>query len=439
VVAGLSDKDKISKRTLDALSVPGQGEARLWDEKLSGFCVRAYAATTRAPAGRKVYAVKYRVNGKQGWFTIGEHGKPWTDDKGVPGDLTADRARDAAEHILGLARRGIDPSAQRRERGKGQKVAELIDVYLKEGPATKPDKRASSWATDKSNLIRHVKPLIGERLVKEVTKTDVAKMLAGVAEGKTAADEKTKKQGRSIVRGGAGVSHRVLTSARAMFAWAIDHDHLAGANPCAGIKLPPRPTVERFLSAKEAGALFSTLDKLVAGKEIQAKHAAIFKLLLLTGARRNEIAALRWAEVDLERGLLVLPPSRTKAGGKSGDRRIPLNSLAEKILRSQKKAKGAVFVFPADKGKSGHTTAANKVWRNKVRPAAKLAGLRLHDLRHSFASFALADGASLPLIGKALGHASARSTERYAHVKDDPLRALSEGIAGRLSPKGSRK
>lgn len=192
--------------------------------------------------------------------------------------------------------------------------------------------------------------------------------------------------------------------------------------------------VER-LSVKEAEALFAAINKLVADKEIAAKHAAIFKLLLLTGARRNEIAALRWSEVDLERELLVLPPARTKAGGKSGDRRIAINSLALEILKAQPRLKGAVFVFPADKGKSGHTTTAGKVWRVKVQPAAKMAGLRIHDLRHSFASFALADGASLPLIGKALGHSSSRSSERYAHVKDDPLCVLSEGVAGRLGAK----
>jgi integrase len=217
-----------------------------------------------------------------------------------------------------------------------------------------------------------------------------------------------------------------------MFAWAIDHHHFPGPNPCAGVKLPPRPAAEQFLSGEDAKKLFAALDKLVADEEVQAKHAAIVKLLLLTGARRNEIVALRWSEVDFDRDLLVLPPARTKAGGKSGDRRIPLNSLAAKILAEQPRPKGAVFVFPADKGKSGHTTTVNKVWNKKVRPAAKLAGLRLHDLRHSFASFALADGASLPLIGKALGHASARSTERYAHVKDDPLRAVAEAVAGRF-------
>lgn len=431
---GASTKDKIGKRTVDALRLPASGEARLWDEKLAGFCVRAYAPTKTAPQGRRVYAVKYRVNGQQRWYTIGEHGKPWTDDRGATGDLTADRARTRAERVLGDAKRGIDPAALKQEASRGQTVSQLIEQYLNDGPATRPHKRASSWATDRANLKRHVEPQLGPRLAKAITRADITRMLTGVVEGKTAADLKTKKQGRAIVTGGAGVAPRVLTSLRAMYAWAIEHQHLSGSNPCSGVRLPPRPAKERFLSTGEATALFTTLDKLVAEKEVQPKHAAIFKLLLLTGARRNEIAALEWSEVDLDRGLITLPPARTKAGGKSGERRIAINSVAVELLEEQPRPTGAVHVFPADKGKSGHTTAISKLWRTKVRSAANLGDLRLHDLRHSFASFALADGASLPLIGKALGHASARSTERYAHVKDDPLRAISDAVGARFLP-----
>jgi integrase len=427
----MSRRVRIGKRAVDAAQIPAEGETRLWDEALPGFCLRLYSN------GRRVYAVKCRLVGRQRWFTIGEHGKPWVDDKGVAGDLTAERARDRAERIVGDAKRGIDPEAKRAA-GKGETVGELIDHYLKDGPTTRPNKRASSWAADRSNLERHVRPQIGAKLLSEVARTDVTAMLKAITEGATKADIKTRKQGRAIVTGGEGVAHRVLACGRAMISWAIEHHVHDGPNPFTGIKLPPRPAAERFLSDKEATALFDALAKLETSKAVSPKHAAIFKLLLLTGARRNEIAALRWSEVDLDRKILILPPARTKAGGKSGDRRIQLNSLAVTILRAQPRKKGCAYVFPADKGKSGHTTAAPKIWREKVLPAAKLDGVRIHDLRHSFASFALADGASLALIGKALGHASSRSTERYAHIGDDPLRALAEGVAGRLEGKDGR-
>ncbi|HBI19090.1 MAG TPA: integrase, partial [Brevundimonas sp.] len=163
---------------------------------------------------------------------------------------------------------------------------------------------------------------------------------------------------------------------------------------------------------------------------------AVYRLLLLTGARRNEIAGLRWTEVDFDRRRLVLPPSRTKAGGRTGDRRISLNDMAFGILQRLYKTRGrSQFVFPATKGDNGYATSESKIWRDKVLPKAKLEGVRIHDLRHSFASFALADGASLPMIGKALGHANSRATERYAHLSDDPVRALAERIGERFSPK----
>lgn len=428
-------KDKISKRTVDALPAPARGEVRLWDEKLAGFCVRSYAPTKQSPAGRKVYAVKYRVDGRQRWFTIGEHGQPWTDDAGVTGDLTAERARDQAERVLGDAKRGSDPQAQKRERRKSLTVGELIDLYLADGPATRPAKRATSWATDKTNLDRHVRPSLGARAAREIDKGDIARLIKDITNGATAADIKTKKRGRSIVKGGPAAAARALATVRAMFSWAMEHDHLIGPNPAVGLKLAAGGSSERYLTDEEAAALFNALDQLEADLEITAAQAAIFRLLLLTGARRNEIAGLKWSEVDFARKRLVLPPNRTKAGATAGERRIQLNSAAVSILEPLPRPKGAVWLFPAARGAKGHTTTASKVWSKVVVPKAKLSGVRVHDLRHSFASFALADGVSLAMIGKALGHANSRSTERYAHLSDDPLRALSEGVAARMGKK----
>jgi integrase len=428
----VTEKKTISKRTVDAFATPMSGETRLWDDRLAGFCLRAYAPSSRAKAGRKVYAVKFRVNGRQSWFTIGEHGQPFTDAQGVKRDsLTAELARDEASLVLADARRGIDPLSRRNERRSSITVGELIDDYLRDGPNTKLTKRASSWATDRSNYDRHVRPLIGKRRLEEVGRDQISELMQGVIAGKTATVEKTKARGKAVVKGGEGVAHRVLSATRAMFNWAIDQGYMRGPNPCVGVKLAKRPNAERFLSAEEAAALFKIMGELEAKGELRPGHAAIFRLLLLTGARRNEIAALRWKDVDLARGAIVLPPVQTKTGATTGERRIALNKLALEILRAQPRPKGAVYVFPASKGESGHTTTAGKVWRTKVRKAAELAGVRIHDLRHSFASFALADGASLALIGKALGHRSSRTTERYSHVAIDPLREIAERVAGR--------
>jgi len=403
-------KQKLTKRAVDAAPIPTTGEARVWDDELAGFCLRVY------PSGRKVYVLKYRVAGRQRWLTIGEHGSPWTPDE----------ARTAAKAGLLSAGQGNDPATKKRLRDD-LTVSKLIILYLEEGPSSKPDKRTGSWASDRSNLERHVKPTIGRRLVSGLAKGDITRMTAAITNGETAANEKTKARGRAIVTGGAGIAARCFSTARAMFAWSIEEGFSVAPNPCAGVKLAARPSAERFMSEQQAVDLMTALVALESEQVISTRQAAIFRLLLLTGARRVEIAGLRWSEVDFERQRLILPPARTKAGGKSGERRITLNTSAVAILKDLEKTRGRdKFVFPATKGESGHTTTEGKVWREKVLPRAKLSGVRIHDLRHSFASFALADGASLALIGKALGHASSRATERYAQLADDPLKAMAE-------------
>lgn len=411
------DRKRITKRIVDATRVPAEGEQRVWDTDLSGFCLRVYAT------GRKVYAVKYRLGAKQRWATIGEHGNPWTPDE----------ARDEAEEIIRAAKKGLDAVAERKTRPT-ETVNELIDWYLKEGPRLKPAKRPASWAQDKSNLDRHVRPLIGRAVAAGISSHDLARMVSDITAGSTADDVKTGPRGRAIVRGGAGIAQRVYSTTRAMFSTAIEAGRMKGPNPASGLKLAARPAAERYLTDSQASDLIAALAALEAEGTITPRQAAIFRLLLMTGARRREIAALRWSEVDWDNKRLVLPPERTKAGGRSGTRMIALGASAISILRDlEKTRKGREpFVFPASKGRSGATTAEAKVWREKVLPKAKLEGVRIHDLRHSFASFALSDGASLALIGKALGHANSRATERYAKLSDDPVRDLAERIGSRL-------
>jgi len=162
----------------------------------------------------------------------------------------------------------------------------------------------------------------------------------------------------------------------------------------------------------------------VNAKEADAAHADAVRLLLLTGARKSEIVLLSWEEIDFDRTRIVLAPDRTKAGGKTGERRIPLSPAAIKLLTARRPEGASGSVFPASRGE-GATTGLQKTWE-AVRLRAGLEDVRLHDLRHSYASFAVADGASLALIAKALGHSTTRVTERYAHLSDDPVQALTD-------------
>jgi integrase len=210
-------------------------------------------------------------------------------------------------------------------------------------------------------------------------------------------------------------ARRTRTTATAMFAWGGEHGLVSG-NPFAAMKVASAPVRKRFLTEEEAGNLLHAISDRQEEAACSGTFADALRLLLLTGARKTEILGLRWTEIDNARKLLILPPVRTKAGGKTGERRIPLSAPALEILtRRHAKAEEAwhneaegelrtsEFVFPAGPGPGPRDRAA------RVCTKANLSGLRIHDLRHSFASFAIADGASLFLIGKLLGHASART------------------------------
>ena len=414
-----SRKARISKRTVDAIPVPPEGEeARLWDTDIKGFFLRVYST------GRRVYALKYRLGPLQRIYTIGVHGSPYTPET----------ARDAAEKALRRVADGEDPATEKKSAREALTVSALIDRYLADGPATKPAKRASTWANDSSNLNRHVRPLLGRKVANGVSKGDAARAIHDITEGKTAKDEKSeKKRGRITVRGGEGVARRTLITTAAMFAWGIEHG-LVASNPFSAVRLTAAPVRERFLSREEAGRLLDALGEASPGGRGNPAVADVIRLLLLTGARKTEVLGLRWSEVEFARKVLLLPPVRTKAGGKTGERRITLSPPALEILskRMPDDAEPADFVFPAMRGE-GHLVALRRPFL-KACAKAKLTGVRIHDLRHSFASFAVADGASLFLVGKLLGHASSRTTERYAHLSGDPLQDAAAAIGRRLMP-----
>jgi integrase len=422
-MAGL--KWKITKRTVDAACVPIAGERRIWDTEVRGFVLRVY------PSGRKVYALKCRVGGRQHIHTIGVHGSPWTPDQ----------ARAAAVEALRQAKNGEDPSAAKKAEREAVTVAGLIDRYLADGPAGKLAKRASTWKIDAANLNRHIRPILGRKVAKAVTKADATRAISDVASGRTAIDEKTRPRGRARVTGGEATARRTAAVTSAMFTWGTEHGFV-GANPFAGIKLNHAPVRERFLSKDEAGRFLDAIADLQDKFLLSETFGDALRLLLLTGARKTEILGLRWSEVDQLRNVLILPPERTKAGGKTGERRISLSAPALEILSRRRArldteipARGSLFVFPAARGE-GHAIGLRRAF-TKVRAEANLDGLRIHDLRHSFASFAVADGASLFLIGKLLGHANARATERYAHLSNDPLQDAANQIGRRIM--GGRK
>ena len=326
---------KIDKRAVDAIQ-PGDRDRYLWDETLKGFGLKV------TPAGRKVYLVQYRMRGggRTRRVTIGRHGSPWT----------SDQARGEATRILGDVATGVDPAEARSRHSSGITVAELCDLYLAEGVATK---RASTVAMDRSRIERHVKPLLGSTRVSEIRRADVERMMRDIANGKTAADRKTKPRGRSRVTGGEGAASRTVGMLGGIFAFAIGRG-LRTDNPARSIKRYKERKRERYLSALELARLGTALAAAEAVGENPAAIAAI-RLLALTGCRKAEILTLRWEYVDWERSRLALPDSRR--GAKS----VRLGAPALELLRTLPRREGNPFVIPGSKP-GDHFKGLQKIW-----------------------------------------------------------------------------
>jgi len=409
---------RITLRLIDATATPPDGELRIWDSDVRGFMLRV------SSTGRKTYCLKYRYSGRQRWLTIGEHGSPWTPDT----------ARTRAKEALYQATHGEDPQLVKAEtRAKSGTIKELFERYFVEGRIDKPLKRDSSWKVDDTNYRRHIEPLIGKRIARELTVSDLSQWQAQVAAGKTSLDVKTRKQGRAIVKGGTGAAARSMRTLSAMFSWAVRRELLA-QNLATKIQKYRDQLRERALTDDEATRLWTMIGEAEKAWVITKDFADIFRLIMLTGARRTEIVALRWSEVEFERSRLVLPPSRTKMGALNRARHIVLSQPALEILQGC--TRRGEHVFPSSVGDKP-LVGVNRAWE-KVRTLAGIPDVRLHDLRHSFATFAVENGASLFQIGRTLGHAKSVSTERYAHPSDAGARAIASDVAARFVPPSTR-
>jgi integrase len=398
---------KLTKTAVDNAN-PETTDRFLWDSELKGFGLKV------SKGGRKSYVCQYRTAGGRSGddrrLTIGQHGSPWT----------VEMARSEAKQILGRAANGEDPALEKQDLKKRLSVAELCDQYLQHGCGTK---KASTLATDKGRIERHIKPLLGRKKVQDVTRADVKKFLQDIAQGKTATDVKTGKRGRAIVKGGQGTATRTVGLLGGILAYAAD---------CGMIEMSPVVGVKRFAD-KKGNRYLSQQELVVLGKALRNAETegenpsalAILKLLVFTGARKGEIEALKWSEVDFASGYLKLADSKT------GQKAIPLNAGALQILNDQERLAGNDYVFPAYRGER-YYEGTPKVWK-RIRSAAELSDVRLHDLRHSFASIAVSGGASLPIIGALLGHAHSATTQRYAHLSDDPLRAASDAVGSQIA------
>jgi integrase len=392
---------RITKRTVDALKTTGK-EYVHWDGEMTGFGVRVRSS------GSKSFVAVYRTGGRNTPLrrvTIGAVGK-----------IEADKAREEARTIIRQAELGHDRAAERAKARAEMTFDKVCDLYLAEGCDTK---KTSTLATDKGRIERHIKPLLGKKRVGEISRADVEKCMRDIAAGKTAVDEKTGKRGRAIVEGGKGTATRTVGLLGGIMSFAVARQ-LRADNPVRGVKRYADRKGETFLSAHELRQIGEAL-MVAEARGANPSAVAIIRLLAFTGARKSEIAGLRWSEVDLGRGYLRLGDSKT------GAKVIPIGAPAVEVLAGVIAIEGSPFVFPASSGE-GRFQGVERVWR-KVRADAGLPKLRLHDLRHSFASVGLARGDALPVIGAILGHADVKTTSRYAHLADDPVKTAADAIS----------
>jgi integrase len=328
-----------------------------------------------------------------------------TDRPGHPSLPAPKRGR-----LLGRVKNKTDPAKEKKSAAAVHKAeaeapsfAAFANRYIEE--YARSYKKPRTVEEDERNLRLHIKPALGRLKLKDVSAADVARFHAAHRSTPTNAN-----------RCRALMSHIFEIAER----WG---ERPAGSNPCRHVEKFIEQKRERFLSAAEMARLGDALVG-AQGHEPPAALAAI-RLLILTGCRLSEVLALEWRWVNFERASLRLPDSKT------GAKVVPLGAPALRLLVGLPRQDDDPYVLPAERG-DGHFVGIQKVWQ-RIRAAAELTDVRIHDLRHSFASIAVSGGDSLYLVGKVLGHRQASTTERYAHLRDDPLRAVADRTAGTIA------
>jgi integrase len=387
LVANLSVR-RISLKAIADLA-PGQA---IWDADVKGFGVRCQRRAA-------VYVLKYRdQGGRQRFLTIGRHGSPWTPE-------TA-RA-EARQRIAALTEQKSLPSAYP---SSSPTLEAFSKTYLDRYALL--HKKPRSVAEDRRNLGLHILPMLGRKKLAEITAADVAQFHA--LRGKCPSNAN-----RCL----ALLSHIFSMATK----WGAVH---AGHNPCRGVERYREVIRERSLTADEViclGRAFAEADAAAADGSEDWRAVNILRLLTYTGARLSEILTLQWSLIHWEGGFARLTDSKT------GTKSVPLPEPALGVLRriSEQHGRSSKFVFPGKRAGT-YFTGIQKPWQ-RIRLKAGLPDVRIHDLRHCFASTAVAHGESLYLVGAVLGHRTTSTTQRYAHLAMQPILDSANRTSSRLA------
>ena len=360
---------RITKRTVDALSVEAE-DAVFWDRDLAGFGVRVHAT------GRKVYVVQSRGPTGPKRVTLGRHG-----------DMSTDEARKRAAVVIDRIKRGEDPVPAPPE--PELTLSELSERFLR--THVKVHCKPKTVATYRSVLDKHILPILGAMSISEVGRGEISAL-------------------HHRLHDTPAMANRTVKILSKMFSLAEAWERIPpGRNPCRSVRRYKERSRERFLTPEEFRRLGRVLQE--ADGSVWPPAIAALRLLMLTGCRKSEILTLRWDDVDRTAGELRLRDA------KAGPRMVPLTPAVVAVLDGIPRIHGNPWVIVGRKPDS-HLPDLQLYWM-RICERAGLDDVRIHDIRHSYASRALSLGESLPTIGKLLGHRKVATTARYAHLMRD--------------------
>ncbi len=400
---------KITKRVVEAADAR-EKDYVIWDDELPGFGVRIFSSSKRS------YVIQYRTSGRSRRYTIGLHGA-WAPET----------ARREAKVQLGRVAAGEDPVEDRQLNHKANTVKELCARYLADlqaglilGKGGRP-KKGSTIVTDTGRIERHIVPLIGTRRVKDLTKSDINKVLKDIMAGKTRVSVKTKKlRGKAIVTGGAGTATRTVGLLGGILTYAVEAGMIE-TNPAHGIRKPKDNVRKRRLSEAEYRILGRMLRD-AAKHEKNATVVHIVRQIALTGSRRSEMISLKWTEADTESSCLRLEDS------KEGESIRPIGLPVVEYLERRRTENAGTYVFPGQGEDNAFGSFPNH-WKH-IFEDSPLSDITPHVLRHSFASIANDLGFTEVTIAALVGHAKGSVTSKYIHTLDTALIMAADTISG---------
>jgi len=382
---------------------------QIFDTDVRGFSITIY------PSGNRAFALDYRIGGRQRRMTIGR----WPEWNTVA-------ARERAKELRRDIDEGFDPLSLRESAREAPRVSDMITRYLEEHTPHLAPRNAADQYTIMHKLVA---PDWGNRLVTEITKADVEKLLSKIAAGR-ARPSKAKPNNRARKLQGVKPTpvraNRVGEVLRKMFSLAVGWGW-RDDNPASGFRRRLENERERFLTPEEIGRLAKALD---AAEDQRA--AGIIRLCMLTGARVGEVRQARFEQFNLDLGSWSKPAATTK---QRKIHRIPISNEVATIVRQRQLLvpSGNPWLFPSDT--PGQPVQEIRRFWKAIQTEADLPGVRVHDLRHTFASLLVSGGASLEMIGKLLGHTQMQTTQRYAHLMDSPLREGLDTVASIFRPR----